>query len=102
MKTIFILLAQYDGLAVVPVELVCRDYFRHLTVKKFLHKVTAGEINLTVVRMEGSHKAAKGVHINDLAAYVDKMRATAHSDHVKLHGTPYGMNEGPTAVEKVQ
>jgi hypothetical protein len=28
MKTLFLLMAQYDGLAVIPV--VCRDYFRHL------------------------------------------------------------------------
>src|SRR3979409_708041 len=52
-------------LAVIPVELVCRDYFRHLTVEKFLRKVLAGEISLPVIRMEGSQKAAKGVHITD-------------------------------------
>ena len=39
MKTAFILMAQYDGLAIIPVELICRDYFRHLTVEKFLRKV---------------------------------------------------------------
>ena len=38
MKTSFLLMAQYDGLAVIPVEWVCRDYFRHLTVEKFLRK----------------------------------------------------------------
>ena len=31
-----------------------RDYFRHLTVEKFLRKVLAGEIDLPVVRMEFS------------------------------------------------
>ena len=34
----FLLMAQYDGLAVIPVEMVCRDYFRHLTVEKFFAK----------------------------------------------------------------
>ena len=29
MKTSFLLMAQYDGLALIPVEWVCRDYFRH-------------------------------------------------------------------------
>lgn len=80
MKTAFILLAQYDGLAVVPVEIVCRDYFRHLTVEKFLRKVLAGEITLPVVRMETSQKAAKGVHINDLAAYLDKQADAARKE----------------------
>jgi hypothetical protein len=72
MKTSFLLLAQYDGLAVIPVEWVCRDYFRHLTVEKFLRKVLVGEIALPIVRIESSQKSAKGVHINDLAAYLDK------------------------------
>lgn len=27
MKTAFLLMAQYDGLAVIPVDWVCRDYF---------------------------------------------------------------------------
>ena len=67
MKTLMILLAQYDGLAVIPVEMVCRDYFRHLTPVKFWHKQLAGEIDLPVVRIEGSQKAAKGVHVTDLA-----------------------------------
>ena len=35
MKTAFILMAQYDGLAIIPVEMICKDYFRHLTVEKF-------------------------------------------------------------------
>jgi hypothetical protein len=72
MKTAFLLMAQYDGLAVIPVEWVCRDYFRHLTVEKFLRKVLAGEIDLPIVRMESSQKSAKGDHVHDLAAYLDK------------------------------
>ena len=52
MKTSFLLAAQYDGLAVISVEWVCRDYFRHLTPEKFLRKALAGEIPLPVVRME--------------------------------------------------
>ena len=59
MKTSFLLLAQYDGLAVIPVEWVCRDYFRHLTVEKFLRKVLVGEISLPIVRIELSQKSAK-------------------------------------------
>ena len=53
MKTNFLLMARYDGLAVIPLEWVQRDYFRHLKVEKLLRKIQAGEIALPLVRMEG-------------------------------------------------
>lgn len=84
MKTSFMLMAQYDGLAIIPVELVCRDYFRHLTVEKFLRKVLVGDISIPVVRMEGSQKAAKGVHVSDLAAYLDKRADAARKECEQL------------------
>lgn len=77
MNTTFLLMAQYDGQAVIPVEIVCRDYFSHLTPAKFLRKVGAGEIAIPVVRMEASQKCARGVHLQDLAAYLDARRAAA-------------------------
>jgi hypothetical protein len=81
MKTAHILMVQYEGLAVIPLDLVCRDYFRHLTAESFLRKVLAGEIALPVVRIEsGSQKTAKGVHITDLAAYIDKQAAAARKE----------------------
>lgn len=86
MKTAMILMAQYDGLAIVPVDAVCRDYFRHLTVEKFLRKVLAGEIALPIVRMEASQKAARGVHITDLAAYLDKQADAARKECAALAG----------------
>ena len=84
MRTQLILLAQYDGLAIIPVELVCRDYFRHLSVEKFLRKVLMGEIELPIVRMEGSQKTAKGVHVADLAAYLDKQADAARKECEQL------------------
>lgn len=77
MSTMLFLMAQYGGKAVVPLEVVCRDYFPHLKVEKFLRKVAAGEIRLPVVRIEASQKAAKGVHIIDLAQYIDARREAA-------------------------
>ncbi len=77
MNTAFLLMAQYNGAAVIPVDAVCRDYF-NLSVDQFCRKVSAGEIKLPLVRMEaGSQKAAKGVHLADLAAYIDERRAAA-------------------------
>lgn len=77
MNTTFLLMAQYNGRAVIPVADVCRDYFSHLTPGKFLRKVSAGEISIPLVRMESSQKAAKGVHIQDLAEWIDKRRDAA-------------------------
>lgn len=77
MNTLFLLMAQYDGRAVIPVDIVCRDYFAHLSPDKFLRKVAAGELAIPLVRMETSQKAAKGVHLKDLAEWIDKRRAAA-------------------------
>jgi hypothetical protein len=85
-NTTFLLMAQYNGQAVIPVDSICRDYFSHLTPEKFLRKTMAGEIDLPVIRMEGSQKAAKGVHIGDLAAYLDNQRKLALDENDKLHG----------------
>lgn len=87
MKTAFVLMAQYDGLAVIPVERVCADYFAPLTVAKFLEKTLSGEIALPVVRMYGSQKAAKGVHLNDLAAYLDKRADAARKELAQMRAT---------------
>ncbi len=77
MNTAFILLAQYDGRAVIPIEIVCRDYFTHLNATGLAGKITRGEIALPLVRMDGGQKAARGIHVNDLAAWIDARRAAA-------------------------
>jgi len=71
MNTAFLLMARYDAQAIIPVDRVCSDFFCHLTPEKFIRKVVAGEIVIPLVRMEGSQKAAKGVALVDLAAYLD-------------------------------
>jgi hypothetical protein len=76
-NTAFLLMAQYNCAAVIPVEAVCRDYFSHLTVDQFCRKVCAGEITLPLVRIEKSQKAAKGVLLNDLAVWIDTRHAAA-------------------------
>ena len=39
MNTAFLLMAQYNGQAVIPIESVCRDYFSHLTLDKFFEQL---------------------------------------------------------------
>ncbi|MDB5601160.1 MAG: Pyocin activator protein PrtN [Xanthobacteraceae bacterium] len=86
MNTAFLLLAQYSGAAVIPLETVCRDYFSHLTPTQFARKATAGEIDLPVIRIEASQKAARGVHLHDLAKWIDARRAAAQKECDQLQG----------------
>lgn len=84
MTTIFLLLAQYGATAVVPLDIVARDYFPHLSPEKLLRKISLGDIRLPVVRIEGSNKSAKGVHVEDLAKYIDERRAAAQKECSQL------------------
>lgn len=86
MNTCFLLMAQYDGAAVIPLHKLCRDYFSHLTPDKLARKIALGEIRLPMVRMEGSQKAAKGVHLVDLADYLDARREDARKELQQLVG----------------
>jgi hypothetical protein len=86
-NTMFLLMAQYGGAAVVPLDVVCRDFFSHLTVEKLLRKALRGEIALPIVRIERSQKAHRGVHLADLAEYIDKRRAAAVKECRQLTGT---------------
>jgi hypothetical protein len=85
--TLFLLMAQYNGQTVVPIDQVCRDFFGHLTVEKLLRKALRGDIALPIVRIETSQKAQRGVHLVDLAAYIDKRRAAAVKECHQLCGT---------------
>ena len=85
MNTAFLLMAQYGARAVVPVGDVVRDYFPHLTIENFVRKVSLGDIKLPLVRIEsGSQKAAKGIHLSDLAEYLDERRAAAKKELAQL------------------
>lgn len=86
MNTAFLLMAQYNGLAVIPAAVVCHDYFPHLSLDKFVRKVSAGDINIPLIRMEASQKCAKGVHLQDLAEYLDVRRAAAKKEADQLRG----------------
>lgn len=86
MKTLLLLMAQYDGQAVIPIECVCRD-FLGLSVDKFKRKRLMGEIDLPVLRLgTNSQKANLAVHLEDLAAYIDRQREAAHKEQHQLLG----------------
>jgi hypothetical protein len=84
-KTIFLLMAQYDARSVIPLEWVQRDYFSHLDVKKLAAKCTTGEIRLPLVRTDpSSQKSAKGIGIYDLAQYLDARQEAARKELAQL------------------
>lgn len=84
MNTAFLLMAQYGGKAIVPIEDVCRDYFSHLNPTKLVQKISSGEIAIPLVRMEASQKCAKGIHLLDLAKYLDARVEAARKEMAAL------------------
>lgn len=86
MNTAFLLMAQYGGRPIIPLDLVCRDFFSHLSADKLVRKVADGEIILPLVRIEASAKAAKGVALTDLAEYLDKRIEAARKECRQLNG----------------
>lgn len=84
MNTAFLLMAQYSGAAVIPAERVCQDYFSHLSVQQFIRKCSSGELKLPLVRIDGSQKCAKGVHLQDLASYLDVRREAARKELAQM------------------
>lgn len=86
MNTAFLLMARYDGLPVIPIETVRRDFFAHLTTDKLVRKISAGEIAIPLTRIEPSQKAAKGVHLQDLAQWIDRRAEAARKECKQLNG----------------
>jgi hypothetical protein len=62
-----------------------RDYFSHLNPTKLIQKISAGDISISLVRMENSQKCAKGVHLLDLAKYLDARVDAARKEQWSSH-----------------
>lgn len=83
-------MAQYSCKVIIPLEDVRRDFFSQLTLQKMLRKLGSGDIALPGVRIENSQKCAKGIHLQDLAGYIDKRQAAAARECRPLHSfCPY-------------
>lgn len=88
MNTLWMLLGMYEGRPFITAEEVSRDFFQHLTPRKFVHKVDAGEIDIPLMRIEDSSKAARGVDVRDLAEYLDRRSEEARNLARKIHRSP--------------
>lgn len=86
MNTQWMLTGRYEGLPVIPIDTVIRDFFPHLKRPQFLLKCEDGSIKLPLIRMDGkSQKSTKGVYIADLATYIDERREEAMRDFNQFH-----------------
>jgi hypothetical protein len=78
-STLFFLMGQYGSRAMIPAVEVCRDYFPHLSLLKFIRKCDEGDIPLPLMRIESSKQGARGVHVQDLANYIDRQAERARN-----------------------
>lgn len=84
MKTTHILLLQYEGSVIIPAAKIARDYFG-LTEAKFLQKCRSCDIPLPLMKPDPkSQKGLQGVHVQDLADYLDRCREETRSDLRKM------------------
>lgn len=90
MNTLWLLGAKYDGAVFIPLEMVCRDFFSHLTPAMLWRKYNEGSIALPIVLLDpGSQKGAKGVHLHDLADWIDLRRAAARKEAWQITGAAH-------------
>jgi hypothetical protein len=85
LNTTFLLLAQYNGKVVIPLEEVRRDFFAPDAAEassqaQLRRHQTAGQAN------GQSHKCAKGVHLQDLAGYFETRRQAAKKELSQMSG----------------
>ncbi|MEQ3677117.1 pyocin activator PrtN family protein [Pseudophaeobacter sp.] len=80
MNTLWLLTAKYEGKPVVSADDVRQDYFGGMNREVFLKKVDSGEIPLPLTRLGSGQKAAKCVHIADLAQYIDACALQARKE----------------------
>ncbi|WP_371136102.1 pyocin activator PrtN family protein, partial [Devosia sp.] len=83
-NTAFLLMAQYK--AIIPLDAVRRDFFSYLTLPKFLRKLSSGDIALPLMRIERSQECAKGIHLQDLADYLDTRGQPAQKEFAQMSG----------------
>ena len=69
MDTRFLSMARYDARPITPIEQVRLDFFKHLSLPKFMRKLNERAIALPVTSIEQSQKSRKGVHIENPAEF---------------------------------
>ncbi|WP_089083013.1 pyocin activator PrtN family protein [Aquitalea magnusonii] len=75
MKTLFLLMAQYEQPA-IPLSAICELYFG-LTAHEANRAAKLNRLPIPTFRVGTSQRAPRMVHVEDLAALIDKQRQAA-------------------------
>jgi hypothetical protein len=70
----------YGPRVIIPLDRVREDFFDGISQEHLLRRISEGKLDLPVVRIDASQKAAKGVALIDLAAYLDRRIAAARKE----------------------
>ncbi len=66
---------------IVPLKIVCRDYFSHLSPAQLERNIITGKIRIPLIVIDpSSQKAAKGVLADDLEKWLRERHAVAVKD----------------------
>ncbi len=74
-----------DAAHVPTNKVVLETHLLSITKPLSLRKIAEGQLALPLVRMEKSQKSAKGVHLQDLADYLDARRAEAQREFRQMY-----------------
>ena len=83
MKTLFLLQAQYDGRAEIPLDEICVDLLS-MNYHEAKRRANVQKLPFPVHRLS-SRKSPWMVSLLDLAAYIDQQRAAAEADWKKMN-----------------
>lgn len=86
MNTLWLLVAQYEGQAAIPLDRIRVDYFQGMSKPVFTQKVESGEIPLPVAILGTTQKSPKVVQLVDLAKYIDDRAEVARKELARKVG----------------
>ena len=75
MKTLYLLMARFEQPA-IPLSVVCEEYFG-LSIQEANRAASLNRLPIPTFRVGTSQRAPRMVHVEDLAALIDKQRQSA-------------------------
>lgn len=82
MNTSFLLLAEFET-TLIPLSGIAEKYLG-MKPSTAENKARTGELPFPTLRIGESQKSPRMVHVEDLAAFIDRRRKEAQEEHAKL------------------
>lgn len=76
-------LFQEHKTCMIPIDAVSERLFG-VTPPEFVKMLRSGKLRIKVTQLRDSQKCPILIHVDDLADYIDQIRAREASDHTKL------------------